>query len=287
MQHNTNAVHAFLSELHNHLRKEFPSLKKVLYWSDGAANQYKYYKNFTNLSFHKNDFNGICAGWHFFATSHGKSPCDGIGGRGKRLVTRASLQAPISSHILTAEAMDAWARSNIKNVTFLFVTSDQIIAHTNDLELEERYEGVKTIEGTRSHHAYLPGTQIGTLRMYRVSSDIASEMYTNVHLKESKTVCLDEVCPGKYLACIWDKRWYVGIVLEKTDGTGDLLVKCMKQRGHNFFWPQREDKVIITIDHVICLLSPPLIHGRSGRQYEIAEEDKKTVSTLFAQMIAM
>ena len=117
----------------------------------------------------------------------------------KRLVTRASLQAPISSHILTAEAMDAWARSNIKNVTFLFVTSDQIIAHTNDLKLEERYEGVKTIEGTRSRHAYLPEAKTGTLHMYRVSSDITSEMYTNVHLKESKTVWLDEICPGKYL----------------------------------------------------------------------------------------
>ena len=70
----------------------------------------------------------------------------------KRLVSRANLQAPISSHILTAEAMDAWpwARSNFKNVTFLFVTSDQIIKHTNDLE--EPYEGVKTIVGTRSHH---------------------------------------------------------------------------------------------------------------------------------------
>ena len=45
----------------------------------------------------------------------------------------------------------------------------------------------QTIEGTRSHHVYLPGANTGTLRLYRVSSDISSEMYTNVHLKESKT----------------------------------------------------------------------------------------------------
>ena len=63
----------------------------------------------------------------------------------------------------------------------------------------------------------------------------------------------------------------MGIVLEKTDGTGDLLVKCMKQQGHNFFCPLREDKVIISIDRVICLLSSPLIHGRSGRQYKIGK----------------
>ena len=63
----------------------------------------------------------------------------------------------------------------------------------------------------------------------------------------------------------------MSIVFEKTDGTGDLLLKCMKQLGHNFFWPLKEDKVIISIDHVICLLSSPLIHGRSGRQYKISK----------------
>ena len=30
-----------------------------------------------------------------------------------------------------------------------------------------------------------------------------------------------------------------------------------------------------------------MIHGRSGRQYEITEEEKKKVSTVFTQMIAM
>lgn len=48
----------------------------------------------------------------------------------------------------------------------------------------------------------------------------------------------------------------------------------MKQRGGNFFWPQRDDKVIVSIDHVICLLSPPVIRGRSGRQYEIIEDER-------------
>ena len=82
------------------------------------------------------------------------------------------------------------------------MTNDQIIAHTNELKLEERYEGVKTIEGTRSHHAYLPGAKTGTLHMYRVSSDITSEMYTNVHLKESNSLLrrgLSWTIPSLYL----------------------------------------------------------------------------------------
>ena len=32
------------------------------------------------------------AEWHFFHTSHGKNPCNGIGGTVKHLLARASLQ---------------------------------------------------------------------------------------------------------------------------------------------------------------------------------------------------
>ena len=36
-------------------------------------------KNFNNLHHHMENFVGISAEWHFFATSHGKGPCDGVG----------------------------------------------------------------------------------------------------------------------------------------------------------------------------------------------------------------
>ena len=41
----------------------------------------------------------------FFATSHGKSPCDGIGGTMKRLVTRASLHVTEKNQILNPNQM--------------------------------------------------------------------------------------------------------------------------------------------------------------------------------------
>ena len=57
-------------------------------------------KKSLNLCNHESDF-GMPAEWHFFATSHGKGPCDGIGGTVKRLATRASLQRPNEDLILT------------------------------------------------------------------------------------------------------------------------------------------------------------------------------------------
>ena len=74
-------------------------MDKILYFSDGSAAQYKNQKNFANL-YHKEDF-WVQAEWHFYVTSHGKGPCDGIGGTIKCLAATASLQRAYHSEIMT------------------------------------------------------------------------------------------------------------------------------------------------------------------------------------------
>lgn len=91
MGHNTVAVFSFLKIVINYIKEIDPNVNKIIHFTDGAASQNKNYKNFLNLADHKNDF-GISAEWYFFTTSHGKGPCDGIGGTLKRLARRASLQ---------------------------------------------------------------------------------------------------------------------------------------------------------------------------------------------------
>ena len=63
------------------IKKEFPNLDLLYYFSDGAPSQYKNYNIFSNLYYHLHDY-GIQAECHFFARSHGKSPCDRIGHQG-------------------------------------------------------------------------------------------------------------------------------------------------------------------------------------------------------------
>src|SRR3989442_10414164 len=74
------------------------TVRKVYYFSDGAASQYKNKENFINLAFHMQDFK-ISAELHFFVTSHGRSPCDGVGGTVKRLAATTSLQRPFFQQI--------------------------------------------------------------------------------------------------------------------------------------------------------------------------------------------
>lgn len=101
LQHDTIAVYLFQKKLIMFLKQTLPfPLKKIAYFSDGAASQYKNRKNFSNLCHHELDF-GVKAEWHFSATSHGKGACDGLGGTVKRLAARASLQRPYQEQIMT------------------------------------------------------------------------------------------------------------------------------------------------------------------------------------------
>jgi hypothetical protein len=47
-----------------------------------------------------------------------QSPCDGIGGTAKQLVSYASLQATKRNHIFTPEDLYQWAKENITGITF-------------------------------------------------------------------------------------------------------------------------------------------------------------------------
>ena len=103
LHHDTIAVHLFQKSFIGFLKDLLPARlypKNIIYFSDGAASQYKNRKNFLNLCNHKDDF-GVEAEWHFSATSHGKGACDGLDGTVKRLAARASLQRPYNDQLMT------------------------------------------------------------------------------------------------------------------------------------------------------------------------------------------
>jgi hypothetical protein len=77
----------------------------VRYFSDGAVSQYKNCKKFLNLCYHEEDF-GVKAEWHFFATSHGKSPCDSIGGTIKITEHLRVLILPKNLLLISMKALD-------------------------------------------------------------------------------------------------------------------------------------------------------------------------------------
>ena len=117
--HDVISVHLYIKSLIHHLKSVFgpQNVKKLYYFSDGCAGQYKNCKSFLNLCHHKNDF-GIDAEWHFFATSHGKGPSDGVGGTIKREAAKESLRRPISNQILTPIDLFNFAKNSLNSTNF-------------------------------------------------------------------------------------------------------------------------------------------------------------------------
>ena len=148
--HDTIAVSYFQKRLLSVIKGKVEP-KKIFYFSDGAAAQYKNRKNFANLAYHEEDY-GVPAEWHFFATSHGKGPCDGIGGTVKRLATKASLQRTLDCQIQIPHQLYEWAQDNIAGVTTIFCPKGDIAEH--ETFLKARLEKSITVAGTQKLHAF-------------------------------------------------------------------------------------------------------------------------------------
>ena len=103
----------------------------------------------------------------FFATSHGKSPCDGIGGTIKRMATRASLQRPYDDQIPTSVQLFEYCREHINGIDFIFISKEDMelvrIAMTQSYQIAK-----KPIPGTRNFHHFLPSKD-NTFCIKRVS----------------------------------------------------------------------------------------------------------------------
>ena len=91
VKHDTATIYVFQKFLIADMKENVPSVRKVIYFSDGSGSQYKNKKNLFNLCHHYEDF-VLEAEWNFFDTSHGKDACDCVGNTTKKQAAKASLQ---------------------------------------------------------------------------------------------------------------------------------------------------------------------------------------------------
>ena len=93
--------------------------------------------------------------------SHGKGPCNGLGGTVKRLAAKASLQRPYADQILTPRVLYDWAREAIERIHFEYVTKEDNIEEEDFLR--ERFLTALLITGTCKFHSYIPSSNEGKL----------------------------------------------------------------------------------------------------------------------------
>ena len=90
----------------------------------------------------------------FFATSHGKGACDGLGGTVERLAARASLQRPYNDQLMTPRQLFDWAIANVSAAHFGYCSNEDY--ESQQRILDQRFQQSCTIPGTRKLHSFVP-----------------------------------------------------------------------------------------------------------------------------------
>ncbi|KAL5503683.1 hypothetical protein EMCRGX_G010672 [Ephydatia muelleri] len=222
--HDTVAVPLFQRQLVEYLKSTYGVITKITYFSDGCAGQYKNCKNFINLCYHLEDF-GVPAEWHFFATSHGKGPCDGVGGTVKRQAAKASLQRVYTDQITTPHELFTFCHTQLQGITFKFITTNEW--SIEETLLKERFSKAKTIAGTQRLHSFVPvDTTTLQVREYSASYDSRTEAVQVVVSPQVK------MCDIKgYVTAIYDGAWWVACVTGSDPEMQEVTLSFLHPRG--------------------------------------------------------
>ena len=148
----------------------------------------------------------------------------------------------IDGQILTAQQLFDWATHRVTGIKFTFVTSESVLLHSKVLEVH--FADTKSIPGTRSHQVLFKPLSRETLSLSSVSFDHKKSRIVPSFGATNMSDGLDEktFTFGVYVVCVYDhdRKWFVGVILERCQEKTDVLVKFM-QESHNLAWPSRPD----------------------------------------------
>ncbi len=98
---------------------------------------------------------------------------------------------------------------------------------------------------------------------------------------------------GQYLAAVYDKAWYLGVVEDISHENEDVLVNFMRSRNpgttiHSFVWPSTRDECWIPFEHVLCTVQEPLqiTKGRI-KQYKLNSPTIEMIEDSFKQIFRL
>lgn len=253
----------------------------MIYFSYGCTAQYKNRKHFANLCCHEIDI-GMPAEWHFFATSHGNGPCDGVGGTVKCLAARASLQRPYDNQIMTAHHLFLIAQSEIPSVNFYFATTEEY--QQEAALLYNRYESARTVAELRLHCIHPISSELVEVREFSNSN---SEELRVEHVLQSsaQNLSINFADIKGYITAKYDGHWWLGCVMQTFPELNEVEVNFLHPHGpaQSFRFPQTTD--ILTVSCLDILnktgLQPTI--SITGRTYTLTTQEMTATTMTLAR----
>lgn len=162
-KHDSAFVYAALTIILPKIRALIKSVKKVIYFTDGAKQHFKNRYQIDLLRHHKEDF-GLEAEWHFSTTAHGRSEYDGIGGKFKHEAYKHSLQASPKDAILNFPQLVKWGESHFSNIEIF--NFDKNYHDRITKKLARRFSVAPAVPGISKNHSFVFKNDLLTMRKF-------------------------------------------------------------------------------------------------------------------------
>ena len=144
------------------------------------------------------------------------------------------------------------------------------------MALEPRFEAIKTVAGTRSHHRFIP-VNSSTLGVHRLS---VYHLHTTVSISttnDQPVVSELNLTIGNYVAAVYE--WYIGIVTEKSVEHGDVINFMTRNSRTNILcWPSRKDECAVILQNVLCTVPVPDATGSTDHYYKLPSDIVDTIN---------
>lgn len=105
-----------------------------------------------------------------------------------------------------------------------------------------------------------------------------------INRHQQETVALDKLSKETWVAAMYQRKWYIGQVIDLDQNDEEVNVKFMTQAGRygeSFKWPKEDDIIWIKLEHILCVIvSPPKPSGKRIKTYTIPLDDLKKIEIL-------
>ena len=258
LRHDVPMVKVFIDKILSFIKQNYPGIEDVEFFSDGCGAQYKNAEIFAYLPECQNKFK-ISLSWNFFATSHGKTSCDGLGGCIKRQAALESLRRPYADQIINIERLLNFCKENIKDITCHLVTIEEIE------NIRVSYNKVaKTIPGTRQFHQFVPHKNI--IKCKHTSTDESCALLFNLNGKKLKSFSLNKI-----VAFIFNNSWYLGKLIsnqeEELESKINKMSYCNKMKSYSF--PENIITLTVPYPHILCTINFKILKKQNKEIYNL------------------
>ena len=185
---------------------------------------------------------GLKARWIFFATSHGKSNCDGIAGLLKREVAKESLRRPMDKQILDVQGIDEFAKSNLPNIKTFIVTREEL----DQQRLIINSVQPQTIPGTRGYHDFTPLSEavIGCKSIsYEKTFALKSDLLRKVSYDWTSNM---------FVSFVIEKSWKIGFILTTLDDEMIAEILVLQEVKKNVYkWSDSDVSLMVPYSNIL------------------------------------